>query len=413
MVAIAKKELKSKYKFVAQDKKTGAAKQGTVTAVSEAVVRENFLEKGWLPISIQEVESEGLNTEIKLPFGGRVKPKDIALWARNFSIMFNAGLSIVKILGILEEQSTNGKLGKISQDIKEDIENGSTLAIAIGKHDAFPPLVVSMVKAGEESGDLDVTMKRIAETLESDVRLRGKIKSAMTYPIVVLGLTVVMVTIMLIFIVPTFSSMFESLGGELPAPTQLLVTMSDVLKVTAIPLVIFIVAFVLWWRKNKNQSWVRNILDPIKLRLPIFGKLFQMVAVGRFTRNLGTLLSSGVNILPALDIVAETTGNVVVSRAVLDAKRSVSVGRTMSSALAEHPVFPTMVTQMVAVGEDAGGIDQMLDKVADMYDEQIANTTEALTSLLEPLLITFLGVVVGGMIVALYLPIFSIYELIQ
>lgn len=414
-MATKTKDEKITFKYTAENPHVpGEIKEGRISAISEELARSAIIDRGYFPISIERIENSGLNAELNINIGGRIKMKDIAIWGRQFAVMNGAGLDITKILSVLGDQSPNKKLGDITKEILADIQSGASLADAMTPHiDVFSPMVVNMVRAGEASGQLDETMQRVADTLDADVKLRGKIKSAMTYPVAVMIMAVVMTIVMLIFIVPTFESMFASLGGSLPLPTQILVTASDILKVGAIPIAIAVGAFIFWWRKNKNQKWVRNIIDPLKLKIPVFGKLFQMVAVSRFSRNLGTLMASGVPIIKALDVVAETTGSVVVERAVDDVKASVSVGRTFTGPLSEHEIFPPMVVQMTAVGEDAGDIEGMLNKIADMYDEDINSTTDALTSLIEPLMIAVLGVVVGGMIIALYMPLFEVMNLIK
>ena len=407
------KEKRITYKYTVEDH-AGEIHEGKITALNEGQARQHLYEKGYLPHVLEEVATGGLNAEINLPFGGRVKQKDIAIWAKNFAVMFDASLPVTKILSILAEQTSNAKLAEITLEILHSVEDGNNLADAMQEHaNTFSPMVVNMIRAGEASGALDETMRRVTAALDAEVKLRSKIKSAMTYPIAVLAMSVVMVIIMLLFIVPTFDDMFQSLGGELPLPTQMLVTASEILQVGAIPIAAGVIAFIVWWRKNKNKDWVRNFMDPLKLKLPVFGKLFQMVALSRFTRNLSTLLQSGVTILKALDIVSDTVGSVVVSRATKDVKDSVSSGKSFAEPLSQHAVFPPMVVQMTAVGEDAGNIETMLEKIAEMYDDDVNDTTDSLTSLMEPLLIAFLGVVVGGMVIALYLPMFSILDLVQ
>ena len=273
--------------------------------------------------------------------------------------------------------------------------------------------MISMTRAGETGGFLDVAMRQVAETFEAEVKLRGKIKAAMTYPVVVFIMAILMCVGMLLFIVPVFEEMFDGLGGELPLPTKILVVLSGWMKIIApIMLVATIVGLTLY-RKNKNNPKLRNVVDPLKLKIPVFGNLFTKIALTRFARNLSTLLSSGVPILASLEIVGETTGSVVISRALDDVRQSVATGDSMTAPLAKHEIFPSMVVQMIASGEEAGAVDNMLARIAQFYDEEVEATTESLTALIEPLMIAFLGVVVGGMIVALYLPIFSIFDLIQ
>jgi type IV pilus assembly protein PilC len=255
-------------------------------------------------------------------------------------------------------------------------------------------------------------MRQIADNFEAEVKLRGKIKAAMTYPTVVFVLAILMCIGMLVFVVPVFEGMFADLGGELPLPTKVLVFLSSAMRFLLPAFAVAGVAFVWWWRQFGKTERVRNVVDPLKLRLPVFGNLFAKLALARFARNLSTLLSSGVPILQSLDIVSETTGSIVISRALKEVQESVRRGESVAGPLAEHEVFPPMVVQMIASGEESGAIDQMLGKIAQFYDEEVEATTEALTALIEPLMIAFLGGVVGSMIIALYMPIFKVFDLI-
>jgi type IV pilus assembly protein PilC len=270
-----------------------------------------------------------------------------------------------------------------------------------------------MIRAGETGGFLDQAMDSIATNFEKEHKLRSTIKSAMTYPVVVLVMSLVAVAIMLIFIVPIFQDMFSSLGGKLPLPTMMLVYLSHAMRYIAIPLAIAIAAFWFWWRANKNTDRVRAFVDPITLRLPVFGPLQKKIVIARFARNFSNMIGAGVPILQALRIVGEVSNNFVVKRALDNVAESVRKGESIAAPLAAEPVFPAMVTQMVAVGEDAGSLEIMLEKIAVFYDAEVEATTDALTSLIEPLLIAFLGVVVGGMIIALYMPIFQITSVVQ
>jgi type IV pilus assembly protein PilC len=279
--------------------------------------------------------------------------------------------------------------------------------------DIFPPLMVNMIRAGEVGGFLDKVLVQIADNYEAEVRLRGKVKSAMTYPVVVLIMAIVMSIGMLLFIVPTFAGLFTSLGGSLPAPTQMLVNLSNFLKVAIVPIVILLVIGMVVWGRVKHTARVRNFVDPLKLKMPVFGNLFRKIALARFCRNLGTMLTSGVPILQSLDIVADTSGNVVIANAVRDVQESVRNGESLTEPLSHHDVFPSMVTQMLAVGEDTGALDTMLHKISDFYDQEVEATTEQLTALIEPLMIAVLGGLVGSMIIALYMPIFKIFDLIK
>jgi type IV pilus assembly protein PilC len=278
----------------------------------------------------------------------------------------------------------------------------------------FPTLFTSMVRAGETGGQLDIVLTKVADGFEKDYKLRQKIKSAMTYPVVVCCIAFLLVTIMLMFVVPTFAKMFTSLGGTLPLPTQVLMTLSQDARII-VPL--FVIGFVgglyTYRRVRANNADMRFRFDTIKLKIPVFGNLFEKIALSRFTRTLALLLRSGVPVLQALEIVSETTGNEVVGRAALDVKESVRSGESMASPLSTHKVFPNMVVQMISVGEDTGAVDDMLDKIADFYDQEVESTAESLTALLEPVMIAVLGGIVGTMVVALYLPMFKIYDLVK
>jgi len=401
----------SRYAYKVKDAE-GRFSEGRVEAVSEAAVAERLVAMGYVPLDVSAV-STGMKTEISLGRKKRVKLKDLAIFARQFATMMDAGLSMLRGLTILSEQTENPELRRVLRGAKQDLEAGMSLSVALGKAEGvFPPLMVNMAKAGEAGGFLDVTMRQVADNFEAEVRLRAKIKAALTYPVVVFALAMVMCLGMLIFVVPVFQEMFESLGGELPLPTKVLVVLSDSMRLAFPVLVVASVVFVWWWRRFGRTERVRNVVDPLKLRLPVFGSLFQKLALARFARNFSTLLSSGVPILESLDIVSGTTGSVVISRALTAVRESVARGDTVAGPLSEHKVFPPMVVQMIASGEETAAIDQMLAKIAEFYDEEVEATAESLTALIEPLMIAFLGVVVGSMIVALYLPIFKIFDLI-
>ncbi len=279
----------------------------------------------------------------------------------------------------------------------------------------FNNLFVSMVRAGETGGQLDTVLMKIADTYEQEHRLHQKVKSAMTYPIAVLGISVMLLIVMLIFVVPTFAEMFKGLGGELPLPTKILVTMSEQAKII-VPLG-FIVAIAgatsATRRADERAHSSDTRRDKIKLRIPVFGELTNKIAIARFTRMLGLLLRAGVPILQALDIVGDAAGNEVINRASQDVRESVRTGETMTAPLSNHKIFPPMVIQMISVGEDTGALDSMLDKIADFYDQEVESMTESLVSLIEPIMIAFLGVIVGSMVIALYMPMFGIFDLIE
>jgi type IV pilus assembly protein PilC len=402
------------YAYKVRDR-AGKIQSGTIEAENASVVAGKLKGMGYAPISIDEHKA-GMKTEIKIPgFGGKkVKLKDLAVMSRQFATMVNSGLSLLRALSILADQTENPELARVLSEVRNDVETGNALSSAFAKHPkVFPPLMVNMTKAGEIGGFLDSVMLQIAENYEAEVKLRGKVKAAMTYPVVVFILAMLMCVVMLIFIVPTFAKMFDTLGGQLPTPTKILIFMSKQLKMLAPILLVALIGGAIWWRRVKHTERVRNFVDPIKLKVPVFGNLFQKIALSRFARNLGTMMSSGVPILQSLDIVADTTGNVVLGRAVRDVQESVRTGEALAKPLENHSVFPPMVVQMMAVGEDTGALDTMLMKISEFYDQEVEATTESLTALIEPLMIAFLGAVVGSMIVALYMPIFKIFDLIK
>lgn len=396
----------------------GAGKlvKGRLDAASEGAVVQRLRGMGVSPIAITEAKAgTGLQTEIKIPgFEKGVGLKDLAIMSRQASTMLTSGLSLLRTLTILSDQTENKKLKDILGKVRDDVERGVSFSDAVAKYPVdFPPIMINMIRAGETGGFLDQAMDSIATNFEKEHKLRSTIKSAMTYPVVVLVMSLVAVAIMLIFIVPIFQDMFSSLGGTLPLPTQILVTLSHAMRYVAIPLAVLVLLAWLWWRANKNTERVRAFLDPITLKLPVFGPLQKKIVIARFARNFSNMIGAGVPILQALRIVGEVSNNFVVKRALDNVAEAVRKGESIAVPLAAQSVFPAMVTQMVAVGEDAGSLEIMLEKIAVFYDAEVEATTDALTSLIEPLLIAFLGVVVGGMIIALYMPIFQITNVVQ
>jgi type IV pilus assembly protein PilC len=400
------------YQYSVRDK-GGKIVSGKLEADSQTAVAAKLKQMGYAPISISEHKA-GMKKELSIPgFGKKVKLKDLAIMSRQFATMINSGLSMLRALTILSEQTDNKELARVLGEVAKDVETGNALSGSLAKHpDVFPPLLVNMCRAGEVGGFLDSVLLQIAQNYEAEVKLRGKVKSAMTYPVVVFVMAIMAVIGMLLFIVPTFAGLFDTLGGELPAPTRVLVTMSHLLKFAAPFLLVVAIVFPIVWRKIKRKDRVRNFVDPLKLKIPVFGMLFQKIALSRFARNLGTMMHSGVPILQSLEIVSTTTGNVVLERAIKDVQESVRSGESLAAPLANHPVFPPMVVQMMSVGEDTGALDTMLHKIAEFYDQDVEATTEALTALIEPLMIAVLGAIVGSMIIALYMPIFKIFDLI-
>jgi len=393
----------------------GKMQKGSIEAPSEAAVAGRLREMGLAPVAITEVKTGGLKTEISIPgISDRIALKDIAIMARQMATMIASGLSLLRALSILAEQTENKNLGRVVAEVRNDVEGGVSFSGSLAKHDeVFPPLMINMVRAGEVGGFLDSVLQSVAKNFEDEVRLRGKIKSAMTYPVVVFAIAIIAVIGMLLFIVPVFVEMFANLGGELPAPTKVLVGMSAFLKIGFVPIVLSIGFGAFLWKKNRQKLEFREKVEPVFLKIPVFGALIQKIAVSRFTRNLGAMLRAGVPILQSLDIVGEASGNIVIEHAAKDVRESVRQGNSLAKPLSEHSVFPPMVVQMMAVGEDTGALDDMLDKIADFYDQEVEATTDALTSLIEPLMIAVLGTIIGGMIIALYMPIFGVFELIS
>jgi type IV pilus assembly protein PilC len=401
------------YEYKVRDR-TGKIKTGKLEADTQAQVAAKLKSMGYAPVSITETGT-GLQKEITIPgFAPKVKLKDLAVFSRQFATMINSGLSLLRALTILTEQTESKALANVLREVRNDVETGNSLSAAMGKHpDAFPPLMVNMTKAGEVGGFLDMVLLQIAENYEAEVKLRGKVKAAMTYPVVVFVIAILAVVGMLLFIVPVFVGLFADFDSELPAPTRLLVFLSGLMKIAAPIGFVGVMALFFSWPKLKRQERVRNVLDPLKLKVPVFGALFRKIALARFARNLGTMMKSGVPILQSLDIVADTTGNVVLERAVREVQTSVRQGEALAAPLTNHAVFPPMVVQMMSVGEDTGALDAMLHKIAEFYDQEVEATTEALTALIEPLMIVVIGSIIGGMIIALYMPIFSLMNVIS
>lgn len=401
---------KKVYKYVAKNSRgqnqTGKIKADSVNAVAEYLIRQ-----GYSPITINEDSS--LNKEIGLS-KKKVKLKDLALFFRQFATLIKAGIPLMRGLDLLIDQTANPTLKQHASEVKKEIMNGEKLGDALGMYpEIFPPVVIGMISAGEKAGYLESTLEDVAENLEADLKLKQKIKSAMTYPIAILSLAALLVTAMLLFIVPIFDEMFESLGSELPLPTQILVMLADVIKIGGIPIAAGIIALVVLYNKNKHKEGFREVADPIRLKIPIFGNLTHKIAISRLTRNFASLLAAGLGMMEALNIVGETAGNYVIQRAIEEVKVITANGERLSVALRSNEVFPMMLVEMVSVGEDAGDIPSMMYNTALAYDQEVNTTTEQLSSLMEPLMLVVLGSVVGGVVIALYMPIFSIFDAIQ
>lgn len=347
--------------------------------------------------------------------GGSIKEKDIVIFTRQFATMIGAGLALIQALEILAKQTDNKAFSKIITKIKEDVEGGSTFADALKMHPrVFSDLYTNMVAAGEAGGILDTILVRLATYIEKAQALKRKVKSAMVYPTVVISVAVLCIAIIMIFVVPTFSKMFSQLGGTLPAPTQIVIKMSKFLAGTGgLIVLVSVVGFIIFISRIRRTEKGLIITDTILLTFPVVGILFRKVAVAKFTRTLGTLISSGVAILDGLTITAKTAGNKVIEKAVFKVRGAVAEGKTIAEPLSETKVFPPMVNQMIAVGESTGALDSMLNKIADFYDEEVDVAVDGLTSMLEPMLMVFLGGSVGFIVVAMYLPIFKLITLIE
>ncbi len=394
---------------------SGKLVEGHLEADDATLVVGKLRQMGYTPITVEAQTESKLKADIKIPgLSGKVKMRDVAVFSRQFSTMINSGLSLIRSLAILADQTENPELARVAGEVRLDVEKGVSLSQALAKHPkVFSRLYVAMVRSGEIGGVLDAVLVRLADTIEAQVELRRKVRSAMTYPIVALSICLLISAAMLLFIVPQFKNIYTDLGGQLPLPTRVLITLSNLLK-SWFPLFVIGAGIGIWlFRRWINTEKGRLAWDAFKLRAPVFGILTRKTALARFSRTLAALTRSGVGILEALDIVAETSGNEIVSTALRETQSAVKRGDTLARPLEQHDVFPPMVTQMISVGEETGALDEMLDKIADFYDSEVASTVDALTSLIEPLMIVVMGTIVGGMIISLYLPMFNIIKLIK
>ncbi len=389
----------------------GTVVTGKLEADSPSGAASMLTSQRLIPLQVSGLGT-GLDKNVAIPgLGGKTSLKDLAVFSRQFASMTSSGLTLLRSLGILEEQTQKPKLKQAIAEIRSDVQGGGTLSTSMVKHpEHFPPLMINMVKAGETGGFLDDALARMATMYEADASLRAKIKSALTYPVIVLVFSMILGTGVIVFIVPVFEKMFKQLGGGLPLPTQIMVTLShNAIWVIPLVVVIGLVAQRSYTRALNKSKPFRLKMDRLKLRLPVFGSLFAKLAISRWARNLGTLLAVGVPIIQALDVVGGTSGNATITEAMEDVSETVRKGGQMSTSLEQHALFPTMVTQMMKVGEETGQITDMLDKLADYYDTEVETATDSLTSAMEPLLVVLLGIVIGGMVLCLYLPMFSIY----
>ena len=389
----------------------GEKKKGEIEAANEAALRGILRRQGLTSITVKQKPK---NLSEYLPFlKQKVKEKEVVIFARIFATMINAGLPLIQCLDLLAQQEQNKTFAQIITAIKEDIEGGSTLSDALKKYPkVFDDLFVNLVAAGESGGILDVILQRLSNYMEKAMKLKSKVKGAMTYPASVLVISIAVVSLLLVKVIPTFQKMFEGFGGELPGPTQFLITLSTYAQkyflVAIIALAVAVYAFRRYYKTEKGTL----LIDDLILRAPVFGPLLKKVAVARFTRTMSTMMTSGVPILEGLAIVSKTAGNKVVENALIRVRKSISEGKTIAEPLLESGIFPPMVVQMIAVGEVTGALDAMLSKIADFYDDEVDTAVDAMTALLEPFMMVFLGGVVGGMIIAMYLPIFKMASVV-
>ncbi len=393
------------YQWVGTNRKNETRK-GEMEAASEKAVRSNLARLRITPNKIKKKPKDLFENVSWLQ--PRVVQKDIILFARQFSTMIDAGLPIIQCMEILYTQQGNKTFKRMIKEIKEQVEGGATLAEALKrfpKH--FDSLFVNMIAAGEAGGILDAILRRLAAYMEKAAKLKSQVKGAMTYPIVTLIIAVLVLGVILIFVIPVFEEMFADFGGELPVPTKIVVAASEMVKSKILYIIIGLFIFGFAARKFYATEKGQDMFDAFTLKIPVFGELLRKVAVAKFTRTMGTMLASGVAILEALDIVAKTAGNRTVEKAIYDVRSGIAEGRTMADPLQESGVFPAMVCQMISVGESTGALDAMLEKIADFYDEEVDQAVDNLTALIEPFMLVFLGTTIGGLVIAMYLPIFK------
>jgi type IV pilus assembly protein PilC len=385
---------------------------GQLIGDNESLVVRKLREMGMTPVEVKK-HKDGMQMEINLR-PGRVKLKELSVFCRQFATMVNSGLPILRSLAILSDQTDSKELEKILTSVRLEVEHGASLSGAMAKHPkAFDDLFISMIKAGETGGVLDTVLLQLADMIENEVELRRKIKSAMTYPIAVVCLVVLIMGAMLLFVVPQFQTIYASLGSQLPLPTRVLLGMSNTVRADWWLVILVCVGATFGFRRFKKTPQGRLQIDRIKLKAPVFGALFHKVALARMASTFGMLLQAGVPILQALEIVKDTVNNKVMAAALEDVKTSVREGESISGPLAKHGVFPPMVVQMIAVGEETGAVDTMLEKVSTFYTSEVEAAVDALTSLIEPLLIAVIGGAVGAAVIALYMPMFNIINIVK
>jgi len=393
----------------------GKVIEGTIEADNPALVAKRLRLMGYTPVNIEPKSAGGMNRELHIPgLGGHVGLKDIAIFSRQFATLISSGLTLVRSLSILADQTESEALLKIVSDVRSKVESGISLSEALSRHArVFSRLYIAMVRAGEVSGGLDQALVTLADMLEKQAALRGKVKSAMAYPVAVLSLVLLIVSAIILFIVPIFKKIFASLNGTLPLPTRVLIDVSDVAVKLAVPLLALGILVVVLVRRWKRTPQGRAMWDITMLKVPVFGQLVRKMAVSRFCSTLSSLLRAGVPVLESLEITKETVNNVVVARAIEGMSDGVRRGEPMAGGLGSAPVFPPMVAQMMAVGEETGALDSMLGRASAFLEEEVERMVGSLTSLLEPMMIVVLGGTVGTMVICLYLPMFKVDTLVN
>lgn len=392
----------------------GALVGGTIASEDETSAAKRLQGMGLAPLSIRSTTAGPKGTKRNIGRAKKVKPKDLAILGSQFATMLDAGLLLVRTIKSVTEQTTHPELKRVLPLVQKGVEEGSPLSTALARYpNIFPGLMIGMVAAGEESGHLSESMQTIADNYEKEAKLRSKVFAALLYPGVVLGIAGIMMIAMLLFVVPRFTAIFKTLGGTLPLPTQILVLVSHIAGFVVPALFVSSFFFSTLWRKYKEDRRLRKIIDPLKMKIPIIGKFFQKIALARFARTFASLLSSGVPMLKTLETVANTAGSTVVSDALMEVRQAVHDGKEIAPTLQKHKIFPPLVIQMVSAGEETGTIPKMLNKIADFYELEVDTASEALTSILEPVLIVVLALVVGSMVISLYLPIFKVFTLIK
>ncbi len=389
---------------------SGEVKKGVIDAPNLASATATIRRQQIVPSSITEKKMGLGSIQLKIPGLGKViTTKEVVVFTRMFATMIDAGLPLVQCLEILSSQQENKEFKKVLSDVKASVEGGSTFADALKKHPkVFDDLYVNLVAAGEVGGILDTILNRLSVFMEKNEKIKNAIKGAMTYPAAVIIVALIIVTGLLVFVVPIFEDMFSDFGKALPLPTQIVINLSDWLKSYWYILLLSLVGVGYGLKKYYGTVRGRVVMDGVFLKIPVFGDLLRKTAIARFTRTLGTMLSSGVPILEALEVVAKTAGNKVIEAGIIKSRTALSQGKTFAEPLGETKIFPGMVTQMISVGESSGSLDSMLNKIADFYEEEVETAVSALTSLIEPMLMVFLGVIVGGLVITMYLPIFQL-----